>query len=63
MVSKIEKVIMMLEANIHATNETLIVKTGIFLTTNKRQDRDSVIKLKSRLDTYNDILKQINNII
>jgi hypothetical protein len=43
------------------TTDTLIRATNDFINSNKRNDRDKVIKLKARLDTYNDILKLLKD--
>lgn len=41
------------------SEKTLSVALSDFINSNKRQDRDRVIKLKSRIETYNEILKEL----
>lgn len=46
-----------LESLVHMHQNTLNNAISEFLVSNKRQDRDRVMRIKSRIDTYSELIK------
>ena len=46
-----------LEGLVHMHQSTLNNAISEFLVSNKRQDRDRVLRIKSRIDTYSELIK------
>ena len=56
-INKLSKQIKQLEDLAKMSQSTLNIAISEFLVSNKRHDRDRVLRYKSRIDTYSELIK------